>query len=198
MESKMPVKIAAFLAVTVLVAFLAAPGIAYRAHEIVTVEADGCQLLVEFDEDSGTLRLRVRPEGRNCRIEKTSMIAALKAAFAQTDPPKLSALYIGRLIDYPWLSQHLATTASGDPAWDKRRGKPTSLDINRYVADLLSRAEITGQIQEAFATTGYRVVGATVEKVLVGGFHDVPGYAGKSSSGKIPYDAMVWFRLERQ
>jgi hypothetical protein len=191
-------KIATYLAVTALFAFLATPGIAYRAREIVTIEAGKCHLIVEVDEDSGTLRLRVRPEGRICRIEKASMIEALKAAFAKTDLPKLSSLYIGRLIDYPWLSQYLATTAAGDPAWNKRKGKPASVGINRYVADLLSRAEITEQIQEAFAGTEYRVVGATVEKVLVGGLDDVPGYAGKASSGKVPYDAMVWFRLERQ
>lgn len=197
MGSEMPVKVAAFLAVTILAAFFAAPGIAYRAKEIVTMEAGECQLSVEVDEDSGTLRLRVRPEGRNCRIEKASMITVLRAAFAGTDLPKLSSLYIGRLVDYPWLSQHLAISASGDPAWDKRRGKPASVDINRYVAELLSRMEITEQIQEVFTALGYRVVDATVEKVLVGGSDDVPGYTGRASPGKLPYDAMVWFRLQR-
>jgi hypothetical protein len=42
------------------------------------------------------------------------------------------------------------------------------------------------------------VISTTVEKVLVGGFGDVPLWQGKMAPAKLPYDAMVWFRLERK
>jgi hypothetical protein len=43
------------------------------------------------------------------------------------------------------------------------------------------------------------VVSTTVEKVLVGGFGDMPLWRqGKMAPGKLPYDAMVWFRLEKK
>jgi hypothetical protein len=129
------------------------------------------------------------------------MLSALKAAFSKTEPPKLegnySSLYIGRLIDYPWLSQYLATTAYRDTRWNKKRGKPVALDINKYVANILSRKEITVQIEEAFAGSGYRVFSTIVEKVLIGDFRSVPLYQGKMAPGKVPYDAQVWFRLEK-
>ena len=184
-----------------LVLFLVAPGASYQKQVIFSMEAGKCSLTVEVDDESRTVRLRVRPEGKDCHIEKESMLSALKAAFSKTDPPKLegvySSLYIGRLIDYPWLSQYLAVTAYKDSAWDKKRGKPVALGINKYVSNILSRKEITADIEEAFATSGNRVISTTVEKVLVGGFGDVPLWQGKMAPGKLPYDAMVWFRLKK-
>jgi len=185
-----------------MVILIVAPVASYRERCIVSMEAGKCSLTVEADDESGTVRLRVRPEGGDCHIDKASMLGALRAAFSKTDSPKLdgtySSLFIGRLIDYPWLSQYLANSASKDPAWDKKKGEPVNLDINRYVKNILSRKEITAEIEKAFATSGHRVISTTVEKVLVGGFGDVPLWQGKMAPGKMPYDAMVWFRLERK
>ena len=185
-----------------LVLFLVVPGASYQKQVIFSMEAGECSLTVESNDEPHTLRLRVHPEREDCHIDKASMLSALKAAFSKTDTPKpektYSSLYIGRLIDYPWLSQYLSATAYKDPAWDKKRGKPVTLGINKYVSNILSRKEITAEIEKAFATSGYRVVAATVEKVLVGGFGDVPLWQGKMAAGKVPFDAMVWFRLERK
>jgi hypothetical protein len=71
------------------------------------------------------------------------------------------------------------------------------LDINKYVSQLLFRKELMAQIEMVFEKGGYRVVGVTVEKVLVGGFREVPLHQGELAPGRVPYDAQVWFRLER-
>ena len=185
----------------VLVFSLIAPVESYQVQVIYSMEAGKCSLTVESDNQSHTLRLRVHPEYNDCHISKDSMLSALKAAFTKTEPPKpegsYSSLYIGRLIDYPWLSQYLATTAYRDTKWDKKRGKPVALDINKYVSNILSSKEITVQIEEAFAASGYRVISTTVEKVLIGGFRSVPLYQGDMAPGKVPYDAQVWFKLEK-
>jgi hypothetical protein len=178
-----------------------APVESYQAQEIFSMEAGKCSLTVEADNQSHTLRLRVHPEYNDCHISKDSMLSALKAAFTKTEPPRLegrySSLYIGRLIDYPWLSQYLATTAYRDRGWDKKRGKHMALNINKYVSNILSRKEITVELEEAFAASGYKVISATVEKVLIGDLRSVPLYQGKMTPGKMPYDAQVWFRLEK-
>ena len=165
------------------------------------MEAGKCSIAVESDNQSLTLRLRVHPEYNDCHIGKDSMLSALKAAFSKTEPPKLegtySSLYIGRLIDYPWLSQYLATIAYRDTQWDKKRGKPIALGINKYVSNILSRKEITLQLEEAFAVGGYKLISTTVEKVLIGNFRSVPLYQGAMIPGKVPYDAQVWFRLAK-
>jgi len=167
---------------------------------IVSLKVGECDLRVESIEKERILRLRAHhPKYKGCRIDKNSMVSVLTAAFLKNDPPKLegsySSLSIGRLIDYPWLSQYLATTAYHDQGWDSRKGKPAAMDINKYVSQLLSRKELLAQIETPFAKGGYKVNRVSVEKVLVGGFREVPFYQGKMVPGRVPYDAQVWFRF---
>jgi hypothetical protein len=169
---------------------------------IVSSKAGECNLTLESNEKWHTLRLRAHhPEHKGCHIDKDSMLSVLGAAFLKTEPPKLegsySSLSIGRLIDYPWLSQYLAITAYRDHGWDSKKGKPTAMDINKYSSQLLFRKELMAQIETVFKKGGYRVAGVTVEKVLVGGFREVPFYQGEMHPGRVPYDAQVWFRLQK-
>ena len=191
-----------FLLVTLLICLLSAPSVSYHARVISSMEAGKCRLTVEADDQSRTLRLRVHPEHNDCHITRDAMLATLSEAFSKTDPPRLegtySSLSIGRLIDYPWLSQHLALTAHKDKRWDRRTGKPVAMDINKYVSFILSEKTVTDQIEGALSGSEHRVVSASVEKVLVGGFRNVPLYQGEMAPGIIPYDAQVWFRLEKK
>jgi hypothetical protein len=169
---------------------------------IVSSKVGECNLTVESNEKWHTLRLRAHhPKYRGCHIDQDSMLSVLSAAISKTESPKLedsySSLSMGRLIDYPWLSQYLATTAYGDRRWVSKKGKPVGMDINKYVAQLLFRKELMKPIETVFEKGGYRVVGVTVEKVLVGGFHEVPFYQGEMVPGRVPYDAQVWLRLEK-
>ncbi len=170
---------------------------------IVSAKAGECNLSLESNEKWHTLRLRAHhPEYKGCQIDKDSMLSVLSATFLKTEPPKLegsySSLSLGRLIDYPWLSEYLATTAYRDHRWDSKKGKPAAMDINRYVSRLLFRRELMAQIETVFEKNGYRVAGVTVEKVLVGGFREIPFYRGEMHRGQVPYDAQVWFRLEKK
>jgi len=191
------------LYVVTLFLYLVLPTMAasYQERLILSMEAGRCSLRVEADDRSRTLRLRAHPEGPSCAVAKEVMLQTLAAAFAKTDPPKLegpySSLFIGRLIDFPWLSQYLAAAAYRDRGWNRAKGKPAGVGVNRYVAAILARREVTALIEETFGDSGYRIVGVTVEKVLVGGLGDVPLYEGEMRSGKVPFDAMVWFRLDK-
>lgn len=183
--------------------FLLAGSVAAQAHQervILALTEGGCTVRLEADDQSRTLRLRILPEATDCRFSKTAMQTVLTAAFAKTDPPKLegsySSLFLGRLIDYPWLSEHLALAASSDPRWNKRTGRPVSMELHAYVKAMLTRSAVTAQFEETFGKSGYRVAAVTVEKVLVGRRGDVPMHAGNTFSGKVPFDAMVWLILE--
>jgi hypothetical protein len=59
------------------------------------------------------------------------------------------------------------------------------------------RQDLTAEINKALEAHGYRVITATVEKVPVGGLREVSVYQGRMASGKVLFDAMVWFRLEK-
>ena len=129
------------------------------------------------------------------------MTLVLDAALSKLGSPgemeRVESLYIGRLIEYPWLSRALAVSAWQDKAWDGKRGRSRYTDINAYVAKTLSGEEHTMVFDETMARNGYRIRNASVEKVLVGRFRDVPSYRNETAPGRVPYDAQLWFRLER-
>jgi hypothetical protein len=171
-----------------------------KEEEVINSSKVGdCSLTVEVREQ--VLRLRAHhPEGRNCLVDKDSMLSVLSEAFSETRLSKIegafTSLFIGRLIDYPWLSQYLALTAQKDKKWNAKKGKPLVLNVNQYVSGVLSQKEVVAQIETIVAKSGYQVSGVSVEKVLVGGLREVPQYAGDRAVGLFPYDAQVWFRLE--
>jgi hypothetical protein len=175
---------------------------ASQENVIISLNVGECSLAVESNDKGHTLRLRAHhPKYKGCQIDKEAVLSTLSATFSKTEWPKLegsySSLSIGRLIDYPWLSQYLATTAYRDRGWDSKKGKPAAVDINQYASQLLFRNELTVQLDTVLQKSGYRVTGVTVEKVLVGGFREVPFYQGEMYPGRVPYDAQVWFRLQR-
>jgi hypothetical protein len=175
---------------------------AYQERLILAVTEGNCSLRVEADEQAQTLRLRLLPESLKCHFTKITMQRILKEVFAKKDPPKLKGVYVslflGRLVEYPWLSEQLALSASRDPRWDKEKGQPRSLNLNAYVKERLSKKEVTDQFEETFGESGYRVVAVAVEKVLIGRRGDVPVHTGTKFSGTVPYDAMVWLVLGRR
>jgi len=130
------------------------------------------------------------------------MQKVLMAVFSKTDLPKLegvyTSLFLGRLIDYPWLCEYLAVSAYKDVRWDKKKGKPVSVDLYKYISAILSTREVISQFEDAFGDSGYTIRAITLEKVCVGRFSDVPLYQGKMRPGKIPFDALVWFRLKKR
>lgn len=167
---------------------------------IVSSKVGECNLSLESNEKWHTLRLRAHhPKYKGCQIDRDAMLSTLKSAFLKTNAPKLegnySSLSLGRLIDYPWLAQYLATTAYRDREWDSKKGKPVAMDINKYVSQLLFGKELMEQVKTVFQEGAYKIVGVSVEKVLVGSFHEVPFYQGEIYPGQVPYDAQVWFRL---
>ena len=168
---------------------------------LASIPAGECNLSLEAAENWPALRLRAgHPDHRPCFIEKAAAIQVLTQAFSEPHPiliaRKFTSLAIGRLIDYPWLVKFLARRASQDPKWNTAAGKPRGVHVNRYVADVLFSPEIVSEIETLVRKQGYRITGVSVEKVLVGGFENVPQREGPGQKGKIPFDAQVWFRLE--
>ena len=170
---------------------------------IASVPAGECLLCLEASENWPALRVRAsHPNQRSCFIGQETMIQVLSEAFSKPHPTWTSRVFtslaIGRLIDYPWLVQFLALRTAQDPKWNAAKGKPVKVHINRYVADVLSSPEIVREIEAPLREHGYRITGVSVEKVLVGGFENVPQLKEPRRKGKIPFDAQVWFRLDKR
>jgi len=170
---------------------------------IAAAAAGECTLRVEAAGNWPSLRLRVwHPQHTPCGVDSSAVLRVLEQAFADlpsAEPGRVfTSLALGRLIDYPWMARFLAESAGRDPSWDAAAGKPRRGDINRYVADVLARPEIIGPLEEPLRRHGYRIGGVSVEKVLVGGFENVPGWDGPRRNGKVPFDAQTWFRLQAE
>jgi hypothetical protein len=174
----------------------------HQERIIAALERGKCTFRVEADDEAMSLRLRTSPENPGCGYSPETARSLLRKAFETTDPPRpegtYSSLYIGRLIDFPWLCEYLASAAYADKGWDRVKGIPVSMGVNKYVAALLFRQEATAEVRKAIEGSGYRITSVTVEKVLVGSFRDVPQYKGRILPGKVPFDAMVWYRLEKR
>lgn len=203
MKGPSTISLSAYVAATLLfpLLFLPCASAESRDNVIFSSTAGECTLSVESNDRWHTLRLRAHhPSGKNCFIGKETMASVLGVALSNTDAPetgeKFRSLFIGRLVDYPWLSQYLAVAARNDRGWDRKRGKPLRMNINLYVSKVLSRKDVSAAFDAALAKGGYKVGSASVEKVLVGRFRDVPLYQDNTASGLVPYDAQVWFRLE--
>lgn len=174
---------------------------AYQERLVESLADGSCQLRLEADDQSQTLRLRVLPEAGPCQASPGGVRAILAKAFARNDlaepAGRFTSLFLGRLVSYPWLSTSLAAFAAADPGWDRRRGRPAAADLHGYVSKALARREIVAQFEEPFGDSGYRVVSVSVEKVLVSRFREIAAYNGPLLSGKVPWDAMVWLNLEQ-
>ena len=192
------------LTIFILLLLMAMPGTArcYQERLIVSLDDGKCSLRMEADDQEHILRLRVHPGPPECYATREKTQAILKSAFAKADPPKLAgtyhSLFLGRLNDYPWLAEYLALTAYNDPRWDRKKGKPVSMDLYKYVRTIFLQSDVKTFFEEAFGDSGYRIVSVTLEKICVGRFSDLPLYRGKALPGKIPCDAVVWFRLEKK
>lgn len=185
-----------------LLLFLSCPSAESQDDVILSSSAGECALSVETNDQSRTLRLRVRHlSGKNCFIDRDTASSVLGAALSKAGAhdirEKFGSLYVGRLVDYPWLSQALAISARNDRGWDLQKGKPRRMNLNAYVSKALSGADIAAPFDAALAKAGYRVKDASVEKVLVGRFREVPLYTDTTAPGRVPFDAQLWFRLER-
>lgn len=185
-----------------LVAAWVIPAFAYRERVLVSVTEGNCALRVEMDEQSRTLRLRVLPGTPACTFAADTVHTLLGTALAQAaheQPAEVfSSLFLGRLVDYPWILLALATFAATDSRWDVRKGRPVTGHANGYVREVLARPGMLAPIDQVLADSGYRVRAVEVEKVLVARCRELRSPdMGLHCSGRVPFDAMVWLVLAK-
>ena len=156
---------------------------------------DGCAPYVESHRDLETAALRPHRDAfRSCTIDEAAYAALISAWLAGrgSDAPLLRGLSLGRAVNLPWLSEHIARAALRDPRWDAARGRDRRGDINGLVAALLSQPDFLRRLDAPFAGTPWTVRAISVEKVLVAKAGDILPDGAK---GKLPFDAQVWLVL---
>ena len=162
--------------------------------------AEDCHLSLEISREWRSLRIRSHhPNLGFCAITAAAMRSLLQehaTELAASDPP-FTALSLGRLAEYPWLSRRLAEAALADPGWNKTTGRPRRGYDNNYVAALLYRPEFLAELNDALAGSNYQITDVSVEKVLINRLGDQFPDAGRDRRAKIPFDALIWLHLKR-
>jgi len=160
---------------------------------------NGCKPVVSADRDWHVIIVRPHEDAfLSCTLTQ-AQLRDLVTAFLKTPENRqeeFTSLFLGRLVDHPWLSRYLATHALTDARWDKVKGRPGSGYNNGLVRDILSAPEVLNQIQESFAGSGYTVVGASVEKVLVTRANEI-SWLRIDEPVLVPYDALTHFILKK-
>jgi hypothetical protein len=153
---------------------------------------DGCAPHVETHRDMDTAALRPHRDAfRSCVIDEAAYTALISAWLAGRggEAPPLRGMSLGRAVNLPWISEHIARTALHDPRWDAARGRDRKNDINGLVAALLSQPDFLRRLDAPFAGTPWALRTVSVEKVLVTKAKDILPGGGK---GRLPFDAQLW------
>lgn len=115
-----------------------------------------------------------------------------------TDAPPLTSLYLGRAVNFPWLSSQIADAAWHSPGWATllRKARPGQRD--RLAAEFLRSPVLLHRLAEPFKESAYEVAGISWEKVLFGpaGQHVSDAQRDPTTATiLVPYDAQLWLRL---
>jgi hypothetical protein len=187
-------------------------GTAFADDDVIVGDPTACHLKIEYEAKEQMLHLRPAiPAGAGCTITPLMVQAGLYLALDRHGSnPALRSIFLGRLVNYPWLSDELSARArcNSDTLgfWDSEKGAAIENGNNAYVASVLMdrigrcRGERKAPMLDVFAEVlrekGYALTGASVEKVLM---HYLPpsGDIAYSPGGKFPYDALTHLDIRK-
>lgn len=165
-------------------------------HVLYRLQGSDCTISLEANVLWASLAVRA-PEG--CSITSANLQELLGSGLPKAAPQQpmgYSGIYLGRLLQYPWLVGALRASAAASPHWDATSGQARDGHNNALVAQLLSQHEALHGIRHSLGQAGYRLVAVSVEKVLVGSHSEQASFVTTQVQGRLPFDAQVWLKIE--
>lgn len=157
-----------------------------------SIATDECAPIVESSRSETSFGMRAPGEG--CAIDEDSYRRAVRRWLDRraTDTAPIEHFYLGRVIDYPWISQHLARAAIRSPEWDLKTGTSKNTDIHPYilVESFLLQEEFRQRLDAPFVDTPYTIGHFDTEKVLIGDASTVLAEY-EENPGKVPFDTLL-------
>jgi len=133
------------------------------------------------------------PEACPIPAEQLQALLAGHLSRAASEPqPRPQSIFLGRVLQYPWLLDALLQAAAASPHWDAVQGAAKDGRNNQLVAQLLLQNDVLQHIRTSLQQAGYELTAVSVEKVLVGSHAELPRYLPAASQGRLPFDAQVW------
>jgi len=162
----------------------------------------GCAPFIEEHPSGASASLRPHTTAfGDCRVDEATY-RSLVADWLQSRSPAaapVSSLFLGRAVDFPWISRQLADAALQSPGWAVRwkQAAATTGGRDRLARPVLQDPLLLQRLSAPFEGTPYRPVGIGYEKVLFG---PADVYASDPAAGPVPvpFDAQLWLRLARR
>jgi hypothetical protein len=176
------------------------PAIALAVEStIISRQVKDCHIRIEFDQKWKVMIVRsARNDYERCNIDRDILVNVLADAFKKLlsteEHKKVESVFLGRIISYTWLSEHIKSGTEKSETWDLIMGKPKKGEINAFVGDLIFKSKVITDLNVILKPYGLYVSGVSAEKVLVTDFF----LTGSSGKGKLPYDALVWFVIRSE
>lgn len=135
----------------------------------------------------------------NCTINEENYRRSIQKWMQEReiDAAPMEGFYLGRVIDYPWISKYLARAAIQSKDWNLDQGTSHTIHPYLLVESLLVDEEFRRRLDAPFVDTPYMVHRVSVEKVLIGDASTVLDEYEKGF-GKVPYDALLWVDLKKR
>jgi hypothetical protein len=180
------------------------------ADDVIVGDPSACHLKIEYEAKEQMLHLRPTvPTDGSCDITPLMVQTALYQALdRQRGNPDLKLIFLGRLVDYPWLSNALRNYAMDNSGrlgfWNADTGRSVDGDDNAFVGYAIAW-KFRGSMPpfgDVLAEHGYRVVGTSAEKVLVkpmtiSAWPSFDSPPQQDLTGRFPFDALVHLRIAK-
>lgn len=111
------------------------------------------------------------------------------------DAPAPTSLSLGRAVDLPWVSRHIADAALRAPGWAAAVAKAGPGTRDRLARPAVLDPQLLARLAVPFAGSRVVVTGLSYEKVLFG---PAARHSSDPAGGAVlvPFDAQLWLRLE--
>ena len=187
--------------------------LAARAHAdteipLFTAQREACDINATATSEWRTIIFRIAPHQgarRTCVATQADTVGLITLAFAtlaikemDTEGATYRSIFLGRLIDYEWLSRQLSKGAEADADWSAATGKAKDGErAEAYVQRSLDVPSVLDPLGDALKPYGYRAGGFSCEKAMVSGPDTKPFQpAWVAADKRLPFDALCHLVLK--
>lgn len=187
--------------------------IAARAHAdtevpLFTAQREACDINATATSEWQTIIFRIAPHQgatRTCVATQNDTAGLITLAFATLSIKEMDteasyrSIFLGRLIDYEWLSRQLSESAEADANWSAATGKASDGErAEAYVQRMLDVPSVLDPLSDALKPYGYRAGGFSCEKAMISG-PDTKQFqpAWVAADKRLPFDALCHLVLKR-
>ena len=147
-------------------------------------------------QDISSQTFRIRQPSEDCRFTEEQYQAVIKdwAKKRGKDASPLQGFFLGRIVNYPWITEHLVQSALQSSQWDINTGRATTGDSYSLVESFLLQEPFKQRLERPLEQHAVEISTVNIEKLII----DVPEQEAENTAGKVPVDALLYITLREK